>query len=142
MRALEGERSAMTADNNKRSDVGYKRPPVEHRFKPGQKPPPRKKRAAKPKSRAQLLAMTLREEQRIEIGGKVRWCTKAELLLLVAFQLAERGNPSVSRALADYLLAHEEPVEWNETRMQINYPEGAQTYKVDGHGRMRIDVAD
>ena len=34
---------------SKRTDVGYKRPPVEHRFKKGQKPPPRKAKATSAK---------------------------------------------------------------------------------------------
>ncbi|GAA4003495.1 DUF5681 domain-containing protein [Sphingomonas humi] len=130
----------MPAYQKKRRDVGYKRPPVEHQFKPGQKPPPRKPKSAKPKSRAQLLAMILREELRVEIGGKARWCTRAELLVLIAFQLAERGNASVSRALADFLLAQEDPVEWEETWMQIGDPDcESQVFRVDGRTGMRLD---
>jgi hypothetical protein len=127
----------MSVNKSKRSDVGYKRPPVEHQFKPGQKPPPRKPRSTKPRSRAQLLATILREEVRVEIGGKVRWCTRAELLVLIAFQLAERGNASVARALTDFLLAQEDPVEWEETWMQIGDPErGGQFFRVDGRTGM------
>ena len=113
------------ADNDgKRTDVGYKRPPVEHQFKPGQKPPPRKKRADKPQSRTALLVSILGEVQRVEIGGKVRWCTKAQLLLMVAFQLAEKGSPTLSRALLDYLMVDEPPVEENEAWFHSSPPDG------------------
>jgi hypothetical protein len=130
----------MEANTNKRLDVGYKRPPVEHQFKPGQKPPPRKAKSAKLKSKAQLLAKILREEVRVEIGGKVRWCTKAELLVLIAFRLAEGGNASVARALTDFLLAQEDPVEWEETWMQIGHPErGGRLFRVDSRTGMPLE---
>ncbi len=93
----------------KRTDVGYKRPPVEHQFKSGQKPPPRKKRAVVKVSASQSLAKILAEERRIMIGKKARWLTNGHLLIEVAFQLAEKGNSAVARALAGYLLAADGP---------------------------------
>lgn len=86
---------------SKRKDVGYKRPPPEHRFKPGQKPPPRKK--LRQANFTETLTMILREENRLENGGKPRWMTTAALLVEKAYQLAEQGNPTLSRALVDYL---------------------------------------
>ena len=118
-----------TRSGSKRTDVGYKRPPVEHQFKPGQKPPPRKKRPRPPQSRTELLMEILKEEQRVEIGGKVRWCTKAQLLLLVAFQLAEKGSPTVTRALLDALMLDQLPVSENEPWFEITPPGGpTRTY--------------
>lgn len=35
----------------------------------------------------------------MQIGRAVRWYTKAQLIVLVAFQLAEKGSSTVSRAL-------------------------------------------
>ncbi len=93
----------------KRTDVGYKRPPVEHQFKAGQKPPPRKKRALVKVSTSQSLARILAEERRITIGKKASWLPTGHLLIEVAFQLAEKGNSAVARALADYLLAGDGP---------------------------------
>lgn len=92
----------------KRSDVGYQRPPVEHQFKPGQKPPARKKKPT-PRTVTETLMMILREEKRIERGGKVQWITNAALLIEVAFQLAEKGNETLSRDLLDCLMASEKP---------------------------------
>lgn len=93
----------------KRSDVGYKRPPAEHQFKIGQKPPPRKARAQKPLKVSQSLARILAEERRIKRGGKAHWYPNGYLLIEVAFQLAEEGNSTVARALAEYLVASEQP---------------------------------
>jgi len=93
----------------KRTDVGYKRPPVEHQFTSDQQPPPRKKRALVKVSAAQSLARILAEERRIMIGKKVRWLPNGYLLLEVAFQLGEKGNLAVQRALAGYLLAADGP---------------------------------
>ena len=93
----------------KRTDVGYKRPPVEHQFKPGQKPPRRKPRAEKPKSFTQLLAKILAEQRRLKRGNKASWYSNGYLLLEVAFQLAEEGNSTVARALTEYLIAGDPP---------------------------------
>jgi hypothetical protein len=93
----------------KRTDVGYKRPPAEHQFKSGQKPPPRKRRAGEPESTTKLLARILAEERRLGRGTNVRWLSNAYLLIEVAFQLAEEGNQGVARALAEYLLAADKP---------------------------------
>lgn len=115
------------------ASVGYKRPPVEYQFKPGQKPPPRKKRAETPHTRTQLLVKILQEEQRVQMSGKARWCTKAELLLMVAFQLAEKGSPTVSRALLDYLMVDELPAADDETWVQLSPPgEPTRTYTLSG----------
>lgn len=93
----------------KRTDVGYKRPPVEHQFKPGQKPPRRKPRAEKPQSSMQLLAKILAEERRLERGNKASWYCNGYLVLEVAFQLAEQENSTVARALTEYLIASDPP---------------------------------
>ena len=108
----------------KRTDVGYKRPPVEHQFKPGQTPPRRKKRANKPESATQCLARILGEERRLKRGGKAVWRTNASLLVEIAFQLAEGGNAAVSRALTDYMMADDEPEQFSD-QPRIEYdPEG------------------
>lgn len=94
------------AGRAKRTDVGYKRPPIEHQFKPGHKPAARKKKSA-PATVTQALMKILSEETRIERNGKPEWVTNAVLLVDVAFQLAEQGNPTLSRTLLDYLVASE-----------------------------------
>ena len=112
----------MAIDNHplagKRTDVGYKRPPKETQFQPGNKPAPRKKKPPKPLSPIKLLIKLLDEEQRVVIDGKVRWLTKARLLIMVAFQLAEKGNPTLSRALVDFMLKDADSSEVNEPWIQ------------------------
>jgi hypothetical protein len=107
----------------KRTDVGYKRPPIEHQFKPGQKPPPRKEKSNEKQSTIELLVKILNEEQRVEIGGAVRWCTKAELIVLRAFQLAEKGSGTVSRALWDLLMLEDGPPSENDFWISLE-PDG------------------
>ena len=62
-----------------------------------------------PQSITQTLTKILAEERRLERGNKARWYSNAELVIEVAFQLAENGNSSVMRALTDYLLASDKP---------------------------------
>lgn len=122
------------ATSGKRTGVGYKRPPAEHQFKPGQKPPARKKKPEQPQSRADLLMRILQETQRVEIGGKPRWCTKAQLLLMVAFQLAEKGSPTPSRALLDYLMVDEPPAGLTEDWYEFS-PPGGPTRTITAGGK-------
>lgn len=108
----------------KRTDVGYKRPPVEHQFRAGQKPPPRKKRAEKPESMTRCLTRILREERRLKKGVKAVWLTNATLLVEVAFQLAEGGNSAVARALTGYLMAGDAPEAFSD-QAQVEFdPDG------------------
>lgn len=108
----------------KRTDVGYKRPPVEHQFKVGQKPPLRKQRAVKPLSTTKLLAKILGEERRVKRGAEVRWHSNAYLLIEVAFQLAEEENSTVARALAEYLMAGDQPEVPNDQPVVEADPDG------------------
>jgi len=90
----------------KRTDVGYKRPPPEHQFQKGQKPPPRKRKekravALKP---SELLWQVLQEERRVVIGEQVRWMTTLEVLIRKAFEVSEKGNPTIRRLAMDLLL--------------------------------------
>ena len=115
----------MASQNNvRRTDVGYKRPPVEHQFQPGNKPAPRKKRSAKSPNPVELLIQILGEEQRVEVAGKVRWYTKGRLLIMVAFKLAEQGNPTLSRALAKLLFKDSHSTKINEPWLQLQRQDG------------------
>ncbi len=107
----------------KRNDVGYKRPPVETQFKKGQKPPPRKKREAKILNATEILAKILAEERRVTRAGKMVWETNAALLVEIAFQLAEKGNPTLSRALTDALIAEDKPQPWIDEPRFVTDPD-------------------
>lgn len=92
----------------KRQDVGYKRPPPEHRFKPGQKPPPRKKKAVPDEVPiSEILRKVLHEPRRATIDGKVKWVSSAELVIRKAYQEAEKGKEMLRRELARLLLSLE-----------------------------------
>lgn len=110
----------------KPTDVGYKRPPVEHRFSSDNQPKARKKQkeVAKPPTVVELIIKILDEEHRVEIGGKVHWHTKARLLLMTAFRLAENGNPTLSRALLDLFLKNTDSSSVNEPLLQTQRKDG------------------
>ena len=92
----------------KRTDVGYKRPPHEHRFKKGNKPPPRKKKdALREMPMSETLRKVLEEPRRVVVGGKVRWLTTADLVLVRAWQEAEKGSASLRREMMRLLLSAE-----------------------------------
>ncbi len=98
-------------DRVKRSDVGYKRPPREHQFKNGEKPPPRKKKEV---FRAAPMTETMRkvlgEERRVVHAGKVRWLTAADLVIRRAWLEAEKGSPALRREIFRLSLSFEAPV--------------------------------
>jgi hypothetical protein len=121
-------RSPEEATRPKRTDVGYKRPPVETQFKKGQKPPPRKKSVPKPLSTREILTKVLREERRVTRNGKAAWVTNAELLMEIAFQLAEKGNASLSRALTGALIAMEKPPPSIDEVVMVSDPDCGGVY--------------
>lgn len=95
----------MSTTHEKRTDVGYGRPPKEHQFKPGNKPPPRK-RSIKPKepTTAELLWTILQEDVRTTSAGRVRWMTKAEVLYRKAHELADHGSPAMRRLIMELMM--------------------------------------
>lgn len=108
---------------SKRTDVGYKRPPVEHRFKKGQKPPPRKAKATSAKlSPIEILWQILKESRPVSRKGKRVWISNTALILHKAFEHAERGNPTMQRAVTGLLLAldsRKNPLK-GRTRVELN----------------------
>ena len=94
----------------KRSDVGFGRPPREHQFKKGEKPPPRKKKTPSvdvPMS--DIMRKVLEEPRRVTLGGKVRWLTVADLIMKRAWQEAEKGSATLRRLLLRLTLSAESP---------------------------------
>ena len=103
----------------RRTDVGYKRPPVETRFKKGQAPPPRKKKhRSKQNDPTQTFWEVLQEPRRAKINGKARWATTSELIVRTAFIEAEKGSPVLQRLLNQLLLGKGIP---EEDRIEIHY---------------------
>ncbi len=94
----------------KRTDVGYKRPPREHQFKKDQKPPPRKKKdPLREIPMSETLRKVLDEPRRVVQNGKVRWLTSADLVLIRAWQEAEKGSASLRREMMRLSLSAEVP---------------------------------
>gem|GEM_PF-2611572 len=94
----------------KRSDVGYKRPPREHQFKKGQKPPPRKKKdPLREVPTRETFRKILDEPRRVVEGDKVRWLTVADLVIRRAWHEAEKGSVTLRRAILRLVMSSEGP---------------------------------
>ena len=81
-----------TIGTNKRTDVGYGRPPVEHRFKPGQSGNPRG-RPKGSKNEATIIAELMSRKFEVRQGGKARTISLLEAILLRFAEDALLGNP-------------------------------------------------
>ena len=68
--------------------------------------------------------MILKEEVRLMRDGAPYWFTNAALVIEKAFQLAEKGNPTLSRAMLDYLMAGEKPSNPSDEPVIIWDPDG------------------
>jgi hypothetical protein len=106
----------------KRSDVGYKRPPKEHQFKKGQKPPPRRKKDSPAINEVHLFWRVLQEPRRAKINGKPKWVTATELIVRRAFIEAEKGSSTVQRLLNQLLLEHDRASSEDEYEIDLGYP--------------------
>ena len=93
--------------------VGYGRPPVATRFKPGMSGNPSGKRKAKP-TLSQRLDRILAESVSVTEGGKSKRMTKEEVFLRQMVTRAIGGDRQFGRLLLDYL-----------ERRQENAPAGA-----------------
>lgn len=94
----------------KRSDVGYKRPPWKYRFTTENQPPSRKKKdPLREIPMSETLRKVLDEERRVVLGGKVRWVTSADLVVMRAWQEAEKGSATLRREMLRLSLSSEAP---------------------------------
>lgn len=82
----------------KRTDVGYRRPPAEHRFKPGQSGNPRGRPKGK-KSAAIILQELLNRMVTVREGSKSRKITVLEAILLRFTEDALQGNTKTAAFL-------------------------------------------
>lgn len=78
--------------------VGYRRPPVEHKFKPGQSGNPRGRPKGK-RSEATILNELLNCKISVREGGKVRKITVLEAILLRFTEDALKGNTKTAAFL-------------------------------------------
>jgi hypothetical protein len=103
-----------TTPKSTRLDVGYKRPPAEHQFKAGQKPPPRKPKPPPPANGREMLWGLLQEQRRVTTNGKTQWMTVAQIIMMQAHSLAENGNAACQRLLASLMLSTSEPYDGSD----------------------------
>lgn len=101
-------------------EVGYGRPPVEHRFKKGQKPPARKRRRKDATSPQVLLWQILNEQKRVELNGEVRWLSASEIIIRKAFALSDAGSSTIQRLLTAVVLAEAEGEGDEQPRIETN----------------------
>ena len=94
----------MTEGDNK---VGYRRPPVANRFKPGASGNPSGKRKAKP-TLSQRLDRILGESVSVTEGGKSKRMTKEEVFLRQLVTRAIGGDRQFSRLVLEYLERRQE----------------------------------
>lgn len=87
--------------------VGYGRPPVATRFKPGMSGNPSGKRKAKP-SLSQRLDRILAESVSVTEGGKSKRMAKEEVFLRQMVTRAIGGDRQFGRLLLDYLERRQE----------------------------------
>lgn len=98
----------------KRTDVGYKRPPAEHRFAKGHRPAPRKpKPRIADETPAGVLWRLLQEERRVQIGKRWTRMSNAELLVRRAHELADTGNSTMRSLTLELLMRGQSPEEGN-----------------------------
>jgi hypothetical protein len=89
------------------SEVGYGRPPAEHRFKAGRSGNP-KGRPNGAKSETTILRELLNRKIEIREGGKVRKITVLEAILLRFTEAALKGNTKTAAFLFDRYERHED----------------------------------
>jgi hypothetical protein len=72
--------------------VGYARPPVKTRFKPGVSGNPKGRPAGRPKLKTELTHI-LNETVQVSEGGKIKYLPKLQLLLRTTLNNAIKGDP-------------------------------------------------
>jgi hypothetical protein len=106
VRSPKRSRARGARTSQKRPDVGYGRPPVEHQFKPGQSGNKRG-RPKGSKNEATILNELLSRKININQNGKTRRISVLEGMLLKFAEDALRGNPKA----AAFLLARKQLIE-------------------------------
>lgn len=124
----------------KREDVGYKRPPKEHRFKKGNKPKPRKpKFEPEDLSIPRILWAVLNEDVRIGQGRNVKYMRTSDLLVRKVLELAEKGDTSMGKLAFELLMLGQTPGQDEpETYLTMDRLDGSPpvTHRMEtGYGR-------
>ena len=86
----------MTSNSGDEYEVGYKKPPRQHRFKPGEKQPRRGKTEGAKASGHELWAI-LQEDRIVAVKGRRTRMTNLEVILRRFMEKVEQGNASLLR---------------------------------------------
>ena len=128
---------------NKRRDVGYKKPPSEHRFKPGRSGNPR---GRPKKDRSTLIEVVTNELDRtvtLNEGGKKRVFTKRQLIGTQIVNRAAKGEPWALRVLLSMLGSAESVGAADHVSFVIGDPEAVlQRYRAERGAREAAGRAD
>jgi Family of unknown function (DUF5681) len=132
------QEGGMTDDSQQAEyKIGYKKPPLEHRFSKHNRPPPRgKSKSKKKRSFAQKMEALLEEEQVVTENGKRRKITREEVILRQILANAARGHPKAVATVMNVLKERDaklpperRPIE--EIRMELQ----------EAESRMVLDAA-
>jgi hypothetical protein len=93
------------ANAKKPYDVGYKKPPVEHQFKPGQSGNPAGRPQGRRNVKSLLLAAANREVQ-VTVGSRKVTMTQAEALFELVFKRALSGDLKILPIVMELMNQH------------------------------------
>jgi len=96
------------SDDEKDQDIGYKKPPKAHQFKPGQSGNPRG-RPKKPNTLTEALKCELEEEIPVTEHGKIRRITRIQALVKTLMHKALQGDAAMMRMLLNLLKEMKSP---------------------------------
>ena len=94
----------MTSDGDS-CEVGYGKPPKEHRFKPKQSGNPKGRPKAPPKFE-DLLAKELNKKVKVTVDGKQKTLTKAEVVVKAVVQKAMKADAAAAKLVLSGLQAY------------------------------------
>ena len=100
--------------------VGYGRPPIQHRFKPGRSGNP-SGRPRKPRNTGQILAAILNAPMTVTEGGVERKLPRREIVFKVLVTKAMAGDVRATKLLLQAMQDHKLPVEDLERALTIKF---------------------
>ena len=111
----------MSSNEEKDYEVGYRKPPVETRFRKGQSgnPSGRPKRVSEELDPGMILQCIDSEEITLSINGKPARMTKAEIEFRQLFSKAIRGDMSAARLIANMATRYFAPEARSELRKRV-----------------------
>lgn len=114
--------------------VGYRRPPVATRFKPGRSGNPSGKRKARP-TLSQRLDRILAESVQVTEGGKSKRMSKEEVFLRQLVTRAIGGDRQSARLVLEYLERRQEKVPLEAGRATDEFLMSELMNLLDGEAR-------